>query len=52
MLEVTICVVDDSGNLLFLQKGDGVPIGTVAFAEKKARHAAAYGHPSKMALTP
>jgi glc operon protein GlcG len=46
-VEVTICVVDDSGNLLFLEKGDGVPIGTVAFAEKKARHAAAYGHPSK-----
>jgi len=46
-VEVTICVVDDGGNLLFLEKGDGVPIGTVAFAEKKARHSAAYGHPSK-----
>lgn len=44
---VTICVVDDSGNLLFLEKADGVPFNTVEFAQKKARHAAAYGHPSK-----
>lgn len=45
--EVTLCVVDDSGNLLFLQKADGVPFNTVEFARKKARHAAAYGRPSK-----
>jgi glc operon protein GlcG len=31
-VEVTLCIVDESGNLLFLQK---------------ARHAAAYGKPSK-----
>jgi glc operon protein GlcG len=46
-VEVTICVVDDSGNLLFLEKADGAPFGTIQFAQKKARHAAAYGAPSK-----
>ena len=46
-VEVTICVVDDSGNLLFLEKGDGASFGTIQFAQKKARHAAAYGSPSK-----
>jgi glc operon protein GlcG len=46
-VEVTICVVDESGNLLFLQKADGVPLNTIEFAQKKARHAAFYKHPSK-----
>ena len=46
-VEVTICVVDDSGNLLFLEKGDGASFGTIQFAQRKARHAAAYGAPSK-----
>jgi len=46
-VEVTICVVDDSGNLLFLEKADGVPFNTVEFATRKARHAAAYRSPSK-----
>ena len=46
-VHVTICVVDDSGNLLFLEKGDGVPFNTIEFAQKKARHAAMYGSPSK-----
>jgi glc operon protein GlcG len=46
-VHVTICVVDDSGNLLFLEKGDGIPVNTIDFAEKKARHAALYGSPSK-----
>lgn len=46
-VEVTLCVVDDSGNLLFLQKADGVPFNTVEFATRKARHAAAYRSPSK-----
>ena len=40
-------MVDDSGNLLFLEKADGAPFGTIQFAQKKARHAAAYGSPSK-----
>jgi glc operon protein GlcG len=46
-VDVTICIVDDSGNLLFLQKGDAAPINTIEFAQKKARHAAMYKSPSK-----
>jgi glc operon protein GlcG len=46
-VHVTICVVDESGNLLFVERGDGVPINTLEFAQKKARHAALYGSPSK-----
>jgi glc operon protein GlcG len=46
-VDVTICVVDDSGNLLFLEKGDNAPLNTIEFAEKKARHAALYKSPSK-----
>ena len=46
-VSVTICVVDESGNLLFLEKGETASLNTIAFAEKKARHAAFYGSPSK-----
>jgi glc operon protein GlcG len=46
-VDVTICIVDESGNLLFLEKGDGASINTIQFAQKKARHAAFYGSPSK-----
>src|SRR5215470_9579407 len=46
-VEVTICIVDESGNLLFLEKGDGVSMNTLQFAQKKARHAALYRSPSK-----
>ena len=46
-VQVTICVVDESGNLLFLQKGDGAGLNTIQFAQKKARHSAFYGSPSK-----
>jgi glc operon protein GlcG len=46
---VTICIVDESGNLLFLEKGDGASLNTIQFAQKKARHAAAYGVPSREA---
>lgn len=46
-VSVTICVVDESGNLLFLEKGESAPLNTIAFAQKKARHAAFYGSPSK-----
>jgi glc operon protein GlcG len=48
-VHVTICIVDDSGNLLFLQKGDGAGLNTVQFAQKKARHSAMYKQPSKAA---
>ncbi|HUK24496.1 MAG TPA: heme-binding protein [Terriglobales bacterium] len=46
-VEVTICVVDESGNLLFLEKADSVSFNTLQFAQKKARHAALYRSPSK-----
>lgn len=46
---VTICIVDDAGNLLFLQRGDGTRLNTVEFAQRKARHGAIYGRPSKAA---
>ena len=46
-VSVTICIVDESGNLLFLQKADGVSINTIEFAQRKARFAALYGMPSK-----
>jgi glc operon protein GlcG len=46
-VDVTICIVDESGNLLFFQKGDSASLNTIDFAQRKARHAAAYGSPSK-----
>jgi glc operon protein GlcG len=46
-VHVTVCIVDESGNLLFLEKGDGATLNTIQFAQKKARHAAFYGSPSK-----
>jgi glc operon protein GlcG len=46
-VQVTICIVDESGNLLFLQKSDGAGLNTIQFAQKKARHAAFYKSPSK-----
>src|SRR5579862_5222672 len=48
-VHVTICIVDESGGLLFLQKGEGVSANTVLFAQRKASHAAIYGRPSKAA---
>src|SRR3954463_1071926 len=50
-VQVTICIVDESGNLLFLQKADGAGLNTIDFAQKKARHAAIYGRPSAAAAT-
>jgi glc operon protein GlcG len=46
-VSVTIVIVDENGTLLFLEKGDGVSINTEEWAQKKARHAALYGSPSK-----
>lgn len=48
-VQVTICIVDDGGNLLFLQKADGVGLNTLQFAQKKARYAALYRRPSHVA---
>ncbi len=46
-VEVTIVVVDDSGNLAFPGESGWRFAETIQFAQKKARHAAAYGAPSK-----
>ncbi len=46
-VHVSLCIVDESGNLLFFQKDDKASLNTIDFAQKKARHAAAYGSPSK-----
>jgi len=48
-VQVTICIMDESANLLFLQKADGATLNTIQFAQKKARYAALYGRPSKVA---
>jgi glc operon protein GlcG len=48
-VQVTLCIVDESGNLLFLQKADGAGLNTIQFAQKKARHSAFYKSPSKAA---
>jgi glc operon protein GlcG len=48
-VQVTICIVDESGNLLFLQKADGAALTTIQFAQRKARQAALYRKPSKSA---
>jgi glc operon protein GlcG len=48
-VQVTICIMDESGNLLFLQKADGAGLNTIQFAQKKAKYAAIYGRPSKAA---
>jgi len=39
-VQVTICIMDEGGNLLFLQKADGVGLNTIQFALRKARYAA------------
>ena len=46
-VDVTICIVDESGNLLFFQKADTASLNTIQFAQKKARHAAFYRSPSR-----
>lgn len=48
-VHVTLCIVDESGNLLFLQKADSTGLNTVQFAQRKARHAAIFRSPSKTA---
>jgi len=48
-VQVTICIVDENGNLLFLQKADGAGVTTIQFAQKKARYAALYRRPSRAA---
>lgn len=46
-VHVTLCIVDESGNLLFLLKDDRAAPNTIEFAQRKARHAAFYRSPSR-----
>jgi glc operon protein GlcG len=46
-VSVTICIVDENGNLMFLERGDGISVNTLQWAQKKARHAAFYRSASK-----
>ena len=46
-VQVTICIVDESGHLLFLEKADGAGFNTIDYAQRKARHSAYFRSPSK-----
>ena len=46
-VQVSLCIVDESGNLLFFEKADAAALNTIEFAQRKARHAAFYGSPSR-----
>ena len=46
-VQVTLCIVDDAGTLLFLQKADSAGVNTLQYAQKKARYSALYRRPSK-----
>jgi glc operon protein GlcG len=46
-VSVTICIMDESGNLLFLERGETASLNTINWAQLKARHAALNGSPSK-----
>ncbi len=48
-VHVTLAIVDESLNLLYLEKGDDASLNTILFAQKKARHAAAFHSPSRTA---
>jgi glc operon protein GlcG len=44
---VTIAVLDDGGNLLFLQRMDDAPLGSIVVAQEKARTALRFKRPTK-----
>ena len=44
---VTIAVLDDGGNLLFLQRMDEAPLGSIAVAQEKGRTALLFKKPTK-----
>jgi uncharacterized protein GlcG (DUF336 family) len=45
---VTIAVLDDGGNLLFLQRIDEAPLGSIVVAQEKARTALLFKRPTKV----
>ena len=48
-VHVSICIMDENGNLLFFQRGEGTSVNTITFAQGKAKYAALFGRPSKAA---
>jgi uncharacterized protein GlcG (DUF336 family) len=44
---VTIAVLDDGGNLLYLQRLDEAPLGSIVVAQEKARTALLFKRPTK-----
>lgn len=44
---LVIVIVDDAGNLLYLERMDGVQLASIEVATRKARTAALYRRPSK-----
>jgi glc operon protein GlcG len=44
---VTIAVLDDGGNLLYLQRLDEAPLGSITVAQEKARTALLFKRPTK-----
>lgn len=48
-MQLTICIVDESGTLLYIQKADNAGLNTLNYCQKKARHSAFFRSPSKNA---
>ena len=44
---VTIAVLDDGGHLLYLQRLDGAPLGSITVVQEKARTALLFKKPTK-----
>lgn len=44
---VVIAILDDGGNLIYLQRMDGTQIGSIVVAQEKGRTAVAFKRPSK-----
>jgi glc operon protein GlcG len=44
---MVICIVDDGGHLIYLERMDGTQIGSVQVAQQKARTAVMFKRPSK-----
>jgi glc operon protein GlcG len=45
--KLVICVVDDGGHLIYLERMDGAQLGSVQIAQDKARTAVLFKRPSK-----
>jgi glc operon protein GlcG len=45
--KMVICIVDDGGHLIYLERMDGAQLGSVQIAQDKARSAVLFKRPSK-----